>query len=287
MTQQIVAVLGTGTMAAGMARSLLREGFDVRVWNRSPEKAQPLAADGASVTTDPAAAAAGAQVVITMLYDADSVIEVMSELGPKLDPEVVWLQTATIGIEGTQRVADLARSLSLKVLDAPVLGTKAPAEQGKLIPLVSGDPAYRELVGPVLDAIGARTVWACDDLGQGSALKLACNAWIASITAATAQSLALAVGLGLDPTLFFEAIKGGPSDAAYVHAKGQQMLDSDYTPSFALDGALKDVELISAAADKAGVDGTLLAALHTAYQAASASGHGKDDISAVYTSFRK
>jgi 3-hydroxyisobutyrate dehydrogenase len=273
MTQQIVAVLGTGTMGAGMARSLLREGFDVRVWNRSPEKAQPLAADGASVTTDPAAAAAGAQVVITMLYDADSVIEVMSELGPKLDPEVVLLQTATIGIEGTQRVADLARSLSLKVLDAPVLGTKAPAEQGKLIPLVSGDPAYRELVGPVLDAIGARTVWAGDDLGQGSALKLACNAWIASITAATAQSL--------------DAIKGGPSDAAYVHAKGQQMLDSDYTPSFALDGALKDVELISAAAEKAGVDGTLLAALHTAYQAASVSGHGKDDISAVYTSFRK
>jgi len=152
--------------------------------------------------------------------------------------------------------------------------------------MLAGGP--RELLTelrPVLDAISSRTVHAGELPGQGTALKLACNAWIAAITAATAQSLTLASGLAVEPGLFLEAIGGGPSDCAYAHLKGGQMLAGDFTPSFELDGAAKDVGLITEAAVRAGVDTTLLAALGTLYRTASERGYGDQDISAVIRAF--
>lgn len=280
-----VAVLGTGTMGAGMARSLLRAGLAVRVWNRTPSRAQPLAEDGALVAGSVAEAVTGADVVITMAYDGDAVLQVMTEAAPACSPAAVWLQSATIGLAATAQAAALAEAAALAMLDAPALGTKAPAEQGKLVMLVGGPRSLQPRVQPVLDAISIRTVWAGDLPGQGTALKLACNAWIASITAATAQSLTLASGLAVDPRLFLEAITGGPADCAYAHLKGGQMLAGDFTPSFGLDGASKDVELITEAAGRAGVDTTLLAALGRQYRAASALGYGEQDIAAVIRAF--
>ncbi len=280
-----VAVLGTGTMGAGMARSLLRNGFAVRAWNRTPGRAQPLAADGASVTGSPAEAVAGADVVITMVYDGEAVLQVMTEAAAACSPAAVWLQSATIGLAATAQATVLAEAAALPMLDAPALGTREPAEQGKLVMLIGGPRALQPRVQPVLDAMSTRTVWAGDLPGQGMALKLACNAWIASITAATAQSLTLASGLAVDPQLFLEAISGGPSDCAYAHLKGGQMLAGDFTPSFGLDGASKDVQLITEAAALAGADTTLLAALGELYRAASAQGYGKQDIAAVIRAF--
>lgn len=281
-----VAVLGTGTMGAGMARSLLRAGHEVRVWNRNPDRAAPLAADGAVVADSPAAAVAGADAVIVMLYDADSVLDVLEQAAHSAGSETVWLQTATIGMPGAVAVADFAAQHDLKLLDVPVLGTKGPAEQGKLVLLAAGDPTLREVVRPVFDAIASRTVWAGDELGRGTALKLACNAWVASLTAAAAQSLALAGALGLDPTLFLEAIKGGGSDSAYAHLKGAQMLAGRYELSFALDGARKDVGLITAAAAAVGVPTVLLDGVAVAFDAAAAAGYGAQDIAAVFTAFQ-
>jgi 3-hydroxyisobutyrate dehydrogenase len=166
-----------------------------------------------------------------------------------------------------------------------VLGTKEPAEQGSLVMLASGDRTLLAGLQPVLDAISVRRVWAGDLPGQAMALKLACNAWIASITAATAQSLAVASGLAVDPQLFLEAIAGGPSDCAYAHLKGAQMMAGDFAPSFGLDGLGKDVGLIADAAGRAGLDTTLLDALGEVYRKASDLGHGKDDISAVIRTF--
>jgi 3-hydroxyisobutyrate dehydrogenase len=280
-----VAVLGTGTMGVGVVHSLLRAGFGVRAWNRTAAKAQPLAGDGAIVAATAAEAISGADVVITLLFDADAVVEVVSQAAGAFGPETVWLQSATVGLDGTARVKALADEHGLKVLDAPVLGTKAPAEQGKLIPLVSGDPALRARVQPVLDAIGTRTIWAGDALGQGSALKLACNAWVASINAAVAQSLAVAGALQIEPSLFLEAISGGPSDTPYAQLKGKQMLAGDFTPSFAVDGVVKDVGLITDAAQAAGVDSALLMALRSLYAEASRNGLGEADMAAVYTVF--
>lgn len=280
-----VALLGTGVMGAGMAQSLLRAGHQVTVWNRSREKAEPLAAEGATVADEAVDAVGGAKVVITMLYDTDSVLAVMAEVLPALVSGCVWVQTSTIGVEGTERAAALAAEHGIAFLDAPVLGTKQPAADGKLVVFAAGDPSLRKRVEPTLDAIGARTVWVSEQPGDASKLKLAANAWVASVTAATAQSIALARNLGLDPVLFLEAIKGGPLDLPYAQLKGGAMIAGDFPPSFALDGVLKDLGLITEAAASSDTSTELLAALTGRFAAASAQGLGEADMAAVVAAF--
>lgn len=279
-----VALLGTGTMGAGMARSMLKAGLEVRVWNRTTAKAAPLAADGATVADTAAEAVTGADVVVVMLFDADSVLAVLADAAPAA-PEAVWVQSSTVGVEGTARIAAFASEHGLALVDAPVLGTKAPAEQGKLVVLAAGDPALRERVTPVFDAVGGKTLWLGDAPGAGSALKLVCNSWVASITAATGQSVALAQGLGLDPQLFLDAISGGAVDTPYAHVKGGAMMKQDWTVSFELDGVSKDLGLIRAAAADTGVSTTVLDAMIAVFAAASEQGHGTDDMAAVVTAF--
>jgi 3-hydroxyisobutyrate dehydrogenase len=171
------------------------------------------------------------------------------------------------------------------VLDTPVLGTREPAEQGRLVVLLSGDAAVAERVTPVLQALGSRTVRVGERLGQASALKLACNAWVATLTAALGQSMALAGALGLDPALFLQAISGGPTDAPYAHAKGRMIQDGRFPVSFAVDGVVKDVGLMLAAADHSGVDATLLRAVLAVFERTSQAGRGGQDMAAVATAF--
>jgi 3-hydroxyisobutyrate dehydrogenase len=276
-----VAVLGTGIMGAGMARSLLREGHEVTVWNRSTEKAKPLADDGARVADDAGDAVAGADVVITMLFDTDAVAQTMQPVLSRFREGAVWVQTSTVGIEGTDRLAALARDAGVDYLDVPMLGTKAPAENGQLVVLASGPSSLRDRVQPVFDAIGSRTQWVSETVGDASRLKLAVNAWIGVVVNGVAQSIALARGLGLDPQQFLDAVGGGALDAPYVQLKGKAMIDGDYTPSFELDGVIKDTDLIHAALRDAGVDATLASAVRDRLGVASDDGHGEDDMAAV------
>lgn len=280
----LVAVLGTGIMGVGMTHSLLRAGHTVRVWNRTPQRAQPLASDGATVAASAAEAVRGADAVLTLLFDADAVLDVAGEMAGDLG-DAVWIQASTIGLDGVVRVAAFAEERGLTVLDAPVLGTKQPAEDGKLVSLVSGDPAAVERVRPVLDAVAAKTVRAGERLGQGTALKLVCNAWIATLITGLGQSLTLAQRLGLDPNLFLEAIGGGAMDLPYAHAKAPSMLAGEYPTSFAVDGVIKDVGLIRAAARDAGVPDDLLETVERLFRVAADHGHGPDDMAAVRTAF--
>lgn len=280
-----VALLGTGTMGVGMARSLLRSGHSVRVWNRTTERAAPLQADGAEVRPTAAEAVDGAEVVILMLFDTTSVLDVLTEIAGTLAPTVVVLQTSTIGPAGAAEVALLAAEHGVRLLDAPVLGTKQPAEQGTLVVLASGDPALLPVVRPVLEAISSRTVWVGDDLGQASALKLVCNSWIASLTAAIGQSMALARAAHLDPQLFLDALKGSATDNAYLDAKGAAILADEFPTSFAVDGMVKDVGLMQDLATAVGVPTTLLDAVRAVFAASSASGHGSEDMAAVVYGF--
>jgi 3-hydroxyisobutyrate dehydrogenase len=278
-----VAVLGTGIMGAGMARSLLRAGHDVRVWNRTAARAQPLADDGATVAGTAAAAVEGAGVVLVMLWDTAAVLEVLGAAAGAA-PDAVWLQGSTVGPNGMRTIA--AAHPDLRLVDAPVLGTKGPAEQGTLVALLSGDRALVDAAGPALAAVSARSVYAGPELGQASALKLVANAWVATMNAAIGQSTALAEGLGLDPALFLEAVRDGAMDAPYLHLKAELIAKGDFPASFALDGALKDVELIQAAARGASVADDLLSALAAVYARAVEAGHGDEDMAAVYYAFR-
>jgi 3-hydroxyisobutyrate dehydrogenase len=281
-----IAVLGTGTMGAPMARNLLAAGHHVRVWNRSADKAAPLAEDGATVAGSPAEAVAGADVVLTMLFDLDATREAVERAAGSFATDALWVQTGTVGPDGTAELAGLAAEHGLGYLDAPVLGTRKPAEDGTLVVLASGDPGLRERADPVFDAIGSRVVWAGDTPGAASALKLACNAWVLTLTTATAQSLALAAAQGVDPMLFLDAIAGGGTDSPYAQLKGRAMLTDRFDPSFGLDGGLKDLGLMVDAARANGVPDALVAAVRELFAEASAAGHGRDDIAAVHAALR-
>lgn len=276
-----VTVLGTGMMGAGMVRSLLRAGLSVTVWNRSPDKAQPLERDGATVAASATSAVAGADVVLTMLFDADATDEVMRTALPAMSADAVWLQCGTVGLSGATQLAELAEAHQIGYLDAPVLGTRQPAENGKLIALVGGPERLRAAVEPVLDAISARVVWVGPNPGDGHRLKLVANSWVLSVTSATAQAIGFARGLGLDPQLFLDAIAGGPLDSGYAQAKGKAMIEGDFAPAFALAGAHKDATLIAEAMGEAKTDATLMRALGELFGRAAANGHGDADMSAV------
>lgn len=279
-----VAVLGTGIMGQGVARSLTREGHDVTAWNRTREKAEPLTADGVVVVGTVAEAVAGADVVLLVLFDGDAVLDVLDAAASSAPDTAVWVQASTIGVEATGQVVEKARSAGVDLIEAMMLGTRKPAAEGKLVMLAAGAPDLVQRARPVLDAMGAKTIAAGDTVGAGTALKLAANAWIASVTAATAQSVALAESLGLDPQLFLDAISGGQADTPYAHIKGATMIAGDYPTQFALDGLRKDIDLMRAAAPST-FDPTLLDALATVYASASERGHGSDDIAAVRAGF--
>ncbi|MEW2545069.1 NAD(P)-dependent oxidoreductase [Streptomyces sp. NPDC047002] len=279
-----VALLGTGIMGAAMGRNLLRAGHALRVWNRTRAKAEPLAADGAEVCGTAAEAVTGADVVITMLYDGPATLETMREAAPGLAPGAVWLQSTTVGVDDVPRLAAFGEDHGLLFVDGPVLGTRAPAEAGKLTAIAAGPAAAREALASVHEAIGQRTVWAADDGSTAAAtrLKLVCNNWTLALTHAAAESVALAKGLGVDPQAFLDTIKGGLMDSGYVQLKGAAIMNGDFEPSFALSNAAKDARLIIAAAEAAGVRMDLTEAGAERFRRAEAAGHGDEDMAATY-----
>ena len=282
-----VAVLGTGIMGSGMARSLLRSGLDVTVWNRRPGRAAPLAADGAQVAGSPSEAVAAADVVITMLWDGNSVAEVMADALPAAPDGIIWAQTSTVALrDAGDMLPALADGCGACYIDAPVLGTRQPAEEGRLTVLAAAPEALREPITPVFGAIGARTVWVSERPGDGTRLKLVANSWVTTMVAAAGQAIAFARELGLDPQVFLDVVKGSAVDTPYLDLKGQAMIAARFPASFAVDGAVKDTGLIAAAMREAGTDATLMDAVGQQFRKAADSGHGDDDMAAVYHAFR-
>ena len=279
-----VAVLGTGIMGAAMARSLLRAGLDVRVWNRTRAKAQSLAADGARVADTPAEAVHGAEVVLTMLYDGPAALHVMGLASPALRQGAVWAQCTTAGLEAQPALAAFAAEHGLLYVDAPVLGTRQPAENGQLLLLAAGPAETRPVLAPVFDAVGSRTVWVGDNGASGAAtrLKLVCNSWVLTVTHGTAEALALAHGLGVDPRAFLDAVAGGALDMGYLRAKAAAILSGDFSPNFTTATAEKDARLIVAAGEQSGIALDVAAAGAERFRRAAAQGHADEDMAATY-----
>jgi 3-hydroxyisobutyrate dehydrogenase len=278
MTAETVAVLGAGgTMGKAMARNIARAGFAVRAWNRTPEKAQDLAGDGAVICATPAEAAVGATVVVTMLSDAEAVLVAMDGVAA---PGTVWLQMSTIGLDGMAACAELAERRGLVLVDAPVMGTKAPAEAGELVVLAAGPSGVRDRVQPLFDAVGRKTVWT-GEAGTASRTKVVMNTWLVAVVEGAAETLALAEGLGVDPTQVLDLLAGGALDAPYLQATGAAMIRRDFEPSFRLALAAKDARLAEDAAAAAGLDLPLIRAIR-ARMDEGAERHPDEDLSATF-----
>ncbi|MER6526735.1 NAD(P)-dependent oxidoreductase [Streptomyces sp. NPDC001508] len=286
MTDKLtVSVLGTGIMGAAMTRNIARAGHSVRAWNRTRDKAQPLASEGVHIAADPAEAVHGADVVLTMLYDGGTALEVMREAAPALRSGAVWAQSTTAGLDSVAELAAFAREHGLVFYDAPVLGTRQPAESGQLTVLAAGPEEHRGTVAPVFDAIGVRTMWTGDDGAEAGAtrLKLVANSWVLAVTAAGGEVVALAQALGVDPHSFFDLIAEGPLDMGYLRAKAGMILDGQLTPAqFAVSTAEKDARLIVQAGERGHVRLDVAAATAERLARAAAQGHGDEDMAAAY-----
>ncbi|MFT8638122.1 MAG: NAD(P)-dependent oxidoreductase [Pseudoclavibacter sp.] len=299
-----VAVLGLGTMGSGMADRLIDAGLDVTVWNRSPERARPFAGK-ANVAPTAADAVAGADAVLTMLFDAAAVREVMasalpamsasemsasemgaSEMGAsEMGTGAIWMQSSTVGARAAADFARQADRAGVRYVDAPMLGTKQPARDGNLTALLAGDDGAVAALAPVIDAVASRTVRAGEKPPAASALKIAVNTWIATITAGIGQSLTIAERLGVDPRLVLTALDGTGPDSPYAQTKGNAILNRAFDPQFAVAGLLKDVRL--ARDETPGVARSLLDALDELYSDAADAGAGGEDIAAVWRAFQR
>jgi 3-hydroxyisobutyrate dehydrogenase len=266
-----IAFLGTGIMGGPMARNLAAAGHDVTVWNRTQAKAEGL---GARVAGTPEEAAAGAEVMITMLTDGPTVDHAV----PELDPATLWIQMSTVGAADTDRFA----ARHPRYMDCPVLGSKPQAESGELLVLASGAERPEE----VFAAIASRVLWLADAPGAGTRLKLCVNHWIINLVENVAETFALAEASGVDPALFLDAIRGRPMDSGYAHLKGEKILSGDFTPAFTLTVATKDIRLALDLALASGVELALAPAALGRHERAIELGHGDDDASAVWFACR-
>jgi 3-hydroxyisobutyrate dehydrogenase len=251
-TQEPVAVLGIGAMGHGMATSALRAGIPTIVWNRTPAATRDLAGLGADVAETVADAARRAAIVVTMVTDTDAVISIARDQGmlAALAPGAIWVQMSTIGVAGIERVAAMVRDERPDVilLDAPVSGSRDPAEQGQLTIFASGPQQARSRVAALFDALGQRTVWV-GGVGAGSRLKLVNNTLVAFAAEGVATSAALARRLGLETQMVVEALGGSPLVSSWQAAKLQRIAKGEFSAQFALSLALKDVHLALQAAD--------------------------------------
>jgi len=277
-----VAVLGTGLIGAAVARNLARKGFTVQAWNRKPDKAQALATDGVKAFEHPADAVRNAAIIVTVLKDGPAVTDVMAAALPGLHQGAIWLQLGTVGGDATDTLASFAADNGIIFYDAPVQGTRQPAEQGKLTILASGPEDRRDIAQSVFDTIGQRTIWVSDKPGASSRLKLALNAFVFALTHGTAETLSIARALGINPALVVEAVTGGPLDSGYFQGKAAAMLNGDYSTSFSIENGVKDARLVVEALAGTGIRADLAEAGLARFQRAVDSGHGDKDIAASF-----
>jgi 3-hydroxyisobutyrate dehydrogenase len=265
-----------------MALNLVAAGFNTRVWDRSASVAGPLTDAGAVMAASVPDAVKDAAVVITMLPTADVVDSVMfgGAVTGAFSDGCVWAQMGTIGVDATLRMSDRLAALRPGVMfvDAPVSGSKGPAQQGQLLILASGPRAAAEALRPVFDVLGRKTVW-LGEAGKGSQMKLIVNAYMSILIEAVAETMELADRLDIGHQQLAEVIEGGPLDAPIADAKFHKMDQDDFAAEFPLEWALKDVDLAIGAAR--GDTPPLLAALSRQWHAAVAAGYGRQDISAA------
>ncbi len=270
-----VAFLGTGVMGAPMARNVAGAGHEVTAWNRTASKAEAL---GLPTADFPAAAADGAEAVVTMLADGAAVEAVAREALPALPDGAVWIQMSTIGAPDAERLAALAADHDVTFVDAPVLGSRQPAEEGALVVLASGPEDARERCAPIFDALGSRTTWV-GAAGAGTRLKIVVNAWLMSTTAALAETVALAEALDVRPEDFLDVTGNGDVGALYVKLNTPSMAAREFPRNFPLALAAKDTRLALEAAGATRL--AVFEATLRQYERGVELGHGDDDWAAV------
>lgn len=245
MSQQPkVSVLGLGAMGHAFAANLLKKGFTVHGWNRSQGKGDDLLASGLIQAETVSEAVSDSEVVITMLSDGETTLSVVKQAAAALPPEATLCQMGTLGVEATRQIQEyLAEHRpDVLLLDAPVSGTKAPAENAQITIFASGDRSRATAAETVFAAISKGTLW-LGDTGAGAKMKLVVNSWLIGLMQSLAESELLAESFGFTPDDLWQALEGGPLAPGYAKVKLQMISSGDFTPQMQLIWALKDARL--------------------------------------------
>lgn len=276
-----VAVLGLGAMGHAFAANLLKKGFTVYGWNRTPGRGDDLASEGLVQRETAAQAVSDAQVIIAMLTDGDATLAAIRAIAPSCPQNATFCQMGTIGIQETADAIALLKTLrpDMLYLDAPVSGTKAPAENAQILVMASGDQQRAGAAQQVFDAISRGTQW-YGEAGNSQKMKLVINAWLISMMQGVAESMQLAHQFGFTPGQLWETLDGGPLAAPYVKGKLEMIRKDDYTPQMQLQHALKDARLALANAPQGTMP--MMSEIVEMWTQASQSGLAEQDLAAVY-----
>ncbi|MEU0569721.1 NAD(P)-dependent oxidoreductase [Nonomuraea sp. NPDC005983] len=278
-----VAVLGTGLMGSAMARHMAGQGLDVHAWNRTADKARALRPDGVHPAASVEEAVRGADAVITMLPTGDVVASLAARFLPAMPAEAVWLQMSTVGGAWTDRLFRLAADADRRMLDAPVSGSSQPAEQGKLVLIVSGASEVLERARPVLDVLGSHIAHV-GAAGEASRVKMIVNNWMTASVVAMADTMLACEQLELDPAHVLRVLEDGPLGMPYALQKAAEIRARAYPAGFPLSLALKDLGLL---ADERDRPSRLSDMVRETIRRAVEAGHGREDVAAVAELLRR
>jgi 3-hydroxyisobutyrate dehydrogenase-like beta-hydroxyacid dehydrogenase len=276
----VIAFLGTGLLGTGFVRAALGRGETVTVWNRTRAKADALATEGARVAADPADAVRGASRVHLVLLD-DAVVDAVTEqLLPGLAPDAIILDHSTTAPRPTAARAQRLAALGIDFLHVPVFMGPAQAAAATGMMLVSGKQALYERVRPELARMTERIRYMGERPDLAAAYKLFGNMLIMFVSAGLADVFAMARAAGIEPTDAY-TIFNDFNAAAQVATRGKRMAEGDFTPSFELAAARKDVRLMLETAEAGGVPLHVLPAIAARFDQVIAAGHGADDLASV------
>ena len=283
-----IGFIGLGIMGSRMAANLQRAGHKLTVYNRSKAKADKLVANGASWADSAAEAAQDVDILITMLAHPQAVEEMaLGENGflDAMKKGALWVDSSTLNPSFSRRMAAEATSRGLRFLDAPVSGSKAPAENAELVFLIGGAAEDAELATPLFDIMGKKTVHVGEH-GAGTSLKLVVNYMLGTSMAAFAEGAVLGKQLGLDQKMMFDVLIGGPLVPAYLGVKRDGLEQDDYEAAFPLKWLHKDLQMASEAAYEVGATLPVGNISKEVYGFALQDGHADEDFSAVYKALK-
>lgn len=284
-----VGFLGLGLMGEPMARNLARAGTPLVVWNRTAERAEPLRALGARVAATPADVFARADVVLVMLATEAAVDEVLRRGSPAFGAMVAGrtvVHTGTASPAWSRGLEADVRAAGGRYVEAPVSGSRGPAEAGELVAMLAGDPAATEAVRPLLAPM-CREVVVCGPVPSALHMKLAVNLFLITMVAGLVESVHLADRLGLDLERFRAVLDAGPMASTVSRGKLRKLAEQDFAPQAAAADVLKNNRLVTEAAREVRVASPLIDACHALFADAVALGHGGEDMIAVLRAFER
>ncbi len=280
-----IALLGAGAMGARMAQNLLNANYTVVVYNRTEDRVKPLINQGAIYAATPRAAAAQADVVISMVTDdqASRSIWLTPETGAiaALDDTKVAIESSTLTVGWIRELAAVIQSRRARFLDAPVVGSRPQVEAGKLIYQVGGSAETLTRMQPILQAAGDATIHHVGKIGQGMAMKLAVSALFGVQVAALAELMGLLAKYGITNAKAMECLSELPVTSPAARNAGNLMLTNNHAPLFPINLVEKDFRYGIEIAEAVNAAIPTLTAMHQLYQDAIAQGYGRDNITGV------